>query len=359
MSVSIALAAGGTGGHLLPALAVASAIRERRPDARLLVIGSQRQLDSALLREAGLDVASTDVAPFAHARQVPSVLRALWRATDQAATLLREHEVRTVLGFGGYASLPAVLAARRAGATAMVHEANALPKLGLANRIGAWRGARVFTGFPAGAKPGSHELVGVPLRPEIAELEPIRERAAARSRSGLPPHLRTVLIMGGSLGARRINDAAIAWAKARDPSTSVLLSTGENDHARVRDALADADDVVVQPFIQDMASAYAAAEVVVSRAGGLTVAELESLGIPAILVPLPIARADEQTANARILVQRNQGRLIRDADLDAQRLSMAVAEMLAKPMAAREPRHATAAGRLAEASIEAAERSHA
>lgn len=353
MTISIALAAGGTGGHLLPALAVADAVRAKVPDARMVLIGSHRHLDAALAEKVGMEVVATDVISFGSLAQIPKVALRLRRAVREAKSELSQREVSAVLGFGGYPSLPAVLAAGRIGAQALVHEANALPKLGLANGIAARMGARVFGGWPTtGSRIGSKpKIVGVPLRADISELDLVTVRRTAHEALGLEPSGKPViLIVGGSLGARRINDAAIEAIQRASDRFRFILSTGVDDHQRVADALGEA--ARVYPFIDDMATAYAACDVVVARAGAVTVAEIATLGLPAVLVPLPVARADEQTLNAEQLVARGQATIIEDRRLDGQSLIGAAEQRLAAGPVEPDRTHSSAAATLADALLQ-------
>jgi UDP-N-acetylglucosamine--N-acetylmuramyl-(pentapeptide) pyrophosphoryl-undecaprenol N-acetylglucosamine transferase len=351
LTLSIALAAGGTGGHLLPALAVADAIRAKAPQTKIVLIGSRRHLDAALAEKIGLEVITTDVISFGKPTQIPSVAIRLVKAVREAKTQLRERGISAVLGFGGYPSLPGVLAATRIGARALVHEANALPKLGLANSIATRMGATPFGGWPT---TGSRlkrdiETIGVPLRAGIADLDVSASRLRALETLGIAAGEPVVLVMGGSLGARRLNDATIDAIRTAGNRFRFIISTGADDHERVATALKDAPGVAVHPFIDDMATAYAAADVVVARAGAVTVAELATLGLPAVLVPLPIARADEQTLNAQQLVARAQAQIVADARLDGASLLQALDDRLAAGRVERDRSHIGAAERLADA----------
>lgn len=326
MSISIALAAGGTGGHLLPALAVGDALRRIEPDARILIVGSTRHLDETLATRSGFATATTEVVSFSSIRALPHVSAQLRRAVSQAGEHLDEHDVQAVLGFGGYPSLPPILAARRRGLPRAVHEANALPRLGLANRLGARTGARVFGGFGStGASlRGAVTRVGVPLREEIFEPVTPERRRDARARWGIADGQIAVFVIGGSLGASRLNDAIIGLASGLPPEIVVHLSAGTAEHERVAQAVAADANVTVHPFIEDMASAYTASDVVVARSGASTVAELETVGVPCVLIPLPIARAGEQDANAAVLAATGQATVLADAAVTPEALFAAV-----------------------------------
>jgi UDP-N-acetylglucosamine--N-acetylmuramyl-(pentapeptide) pyrophosphoryl-undecaprenol N-acetylglucosamine transferase len=239
--------------------------------------------------------------------------------------------VDVVVGFGGYVSSPAYAAARRAGIPIVVHEANARP--GLANVRGARHAAAVGVTFPGTPLRGA-EVVGMPLRREIVTLDRAATRAEGAAFFGLDPNLPTLLVFGGSLGARRLNDAFAGAGRAvRDAGWQLLHVTGE------RSVLADAVDSasvdpgwVVQRYIDRMDLAFAVADAVVSRSGSATVSELSALGIPAIYVPYAVGNG-EQRLNAASAVAGGAARIIPDDEFTAERVRTEVAPLLAAGMA--------------------------
>jgi UDP-N-acetylglucosamine--N-acetylmuramyl-(pentapeptide) pyrophosphoryl-undecaprenol N-acetylglucosamine transferase len=358
VSISVAVAAGGTGGHLFPALAVADAIRTLRPDAQLTFIGSSRHLDRALLESRDVRIEATPVTSYASRRDLPAMTWRLARGVMQARGILRVVRADAVIGFGGYPSLPAILAAATLRIPRLVHEANAHERLGLANRLGARTGAEICGGFPTTGRALGRpvRICGVPLRPAIAALDRSARRADGRRRFERSGSATVVLCLGGSLGARRINAAAASLAERGMPEGwELIVSTGATDHASTAGSVTARDRIRLEAFIDDMDLAYAAADVVVARAGASTVAELEHLGLRAVLVPLPIAREGEQDGNAAALVARGGATIVTDASLDAGTLRAAVTALLAAPEPPPDPRHAAAARELAERIIELAE----
>jgi len=357
VSVSIALAAGGTGGHLFPALAVADAVRRLQPDARLTFIGSSRALDRRLLDARGVDVAATEVVSFAGAADIPKTAFRLAKAVKAADAVLEGRTIDAVLGFGGYPSLPPLLAAAKRRKPRLVHEANALPRLGLANRIAARTGAEVWGGFATTGSEirGGARHCGVPIREDIAGADRPGLRAEARRRFGRSPDGIVVLVVGGSLGARRVNEAIAALADAPAAAgIEFIWSTGADHYPGLAERFDKRRTMHLAPFIDDMALAYAAADLVVSRAGASTVAELEALGVRAVLVPLAIARFGEQDANARALVARGGAAILPEPELDADRLARVIADLLREQEPPPAPHHGRAAHELAARILERA-----
>lgn len=309
----VVLAGGGTAGHVEPALATADALRRSDPAVHLVLLGTERGLETRLVPDRGYELALIPPVPLPR-RPTPDLARLPWRlrrAVREAQSVLRSHRADVVAGFGGYVALPAYLAARRAGVPIVVHEANARP--GLANRIGAR-----LTPFVASAAPGSTlrgaEHVGMPLRRAIATLDRDALRAEARAYFGLAPDRPTLLVFGGSQGARRLNAAVAGAAPALAAAgVQVLHAVGGGNEG---DAPAQAGEApyVALPYIDRMDFAYAAADVALCRSGAMTCAEVTAAGLPAVYVPLPHGNG-EQRLNAAPLVQAGAGLIVDDAGL--------------------------------------------
>ncbi|WP_131786940.1 undecaprenyldiphospho-muramoylpentapeptide beta-N-acetylglucosaminyltransferase [Protofrankia symbiont of Coriaria ruscifolia] len=339
---SVVLAGGGTAGHVEPALAVADALRAADPRMRLTLLGTESGLEARLVPARGYELATVPKVPLPR-RPTPSLLTVPGRlagAVSQASATLARVRADVVVGFGGYVSVPAYLAARRAGIPIVVHEANPLP--GVANRIGARFTSYVAVSYPNTPLRGG-QLTGIPLRPEILRLD--RSPAAARAaRAGydLDPDRVTLLVFGGSQGARRLNDVISSVAREITASgVQVLHAAGPKNADTVLAALpADlAAPYVVRPYLDHMASAYAAADMALCRSGAMTCAELAAVGLPAVYVPLPHGNG-EQRRNALPTVEAGGGLMVDDADLSAQWVSaellpvLTSAERLAKMSAA-------------------------
>ncbi|HMJ94815.1 MAG TPA: undecaprenyldiphospho-muramoylpentapeptide beta-N-acetylglucosaminyltransferase [Thermoleophilaceae bacterium] len=344
------IAAGGTAGHVVPALAVADALQAR--GARVEFIGGERA-EAELVPAAGYQLHPLRVAgidrhnPLRAARAV--VLAA--RATGRARRLLRGIGADAVLGGGGYVAGPVGLAARSLRLPLALTEADS--HLGLTNRLLAPVARRVFLAFPLDARLGPKYIVtGRPV-PSGTEGG---DRESARARLGVAPDVACLLVFGGSLGARRLNDAAIEAFGSAAPG-AVVHAAGHRDYDTLRrqlDELGSPEHYRLFPFIEPFADALAAADLAVARAGG-SVFELAAAGLPAILVPYPHATADHQTANARYMERAGAAVVIPDSELDGPRLAREVAALLGAPQrtaamakAARAVARPDAADRIAE-----------
>lgn len=348
----VMIMAGGTGGHVFPGLAVARALGERGVD--VVWLGSAHGLENEWVPAAGLPLERLAVSGL-RGRGLRGWLAApvrLVRAVRQAGRILKRHAPRSVLSLGGFAAGPGGLAARLGGVPLVVHEQNAVA--GLTNRVLARLARRVLAGFP-GALPRA-EVVGNPVRPDIAGLPAPRARFAGREG---PPRL---LVLGGSQGARRLNEVVPA-ALARLPGEArpaVRHQCGARHLEAARAAYRETGiDAEVVPFIDDMASAYGWADLVISRAGALTLAELAAAGLGAVLVPFPHAVDDHQAVNARGFVEAGAAEMLRESALDPASLAERLAPLLADRArlgamaeAARGLAHADAAERLADACME-------
>lgn len=341
----VLIAGGGTGGHVFPTLATAAALRELAPTIGVEFVGTARGLESRLVPAAGWTLHQVQAAPLAR-KLSPSMLRlpgVLLGAAREVARLIRERDVRVAAVFGGYVAVPLALAAWRTGTPVVVHEQNAIP--GVANRLAARWARTVAVSFPGAVSRFHHRdvvLVGNPVRPELAGIDRAALRGEAMARFGLDPARRTLLVFGGSQGARRINDAVLAAAGAWDDPArlQILHAAGGAEHERVRtawEAVGAAGPLVrCEAFIDRMDLAYAAADLVLCRAGASSIAELTVLGLPAVLVPYPHATADHQTANAREVAAVGGAVAIPDDELDAARLVAAVQPLLARDEALAE-----------------------
>lgn len=320
----VVLAAGGTAGHVEPALNLADALVRLDPRTRITVLGSERGLESSLVPARGYELVMVPAVPMPRRPngdlvRLPGRLRT---ATARATQLLRERQADVVVGFGGYAAVPGYLAARRARVPLVIHEANARP--GLANRLGARFTSEVYACVPgviAGAKP-----MALPLRHAIATLDRASMRAQAREHFGLPAEGPVLLVFGGSQGAARLNAAvAGAWRELVGSGVSILHSYGSRNEAPDT-----GPGYVALPFIDRMDLAYAAADFAVTRAGAMTCAELAAVGLPAAFVPLPIGNG-EQRVNAEPIVAAGGGVLIDDPDLTPAWLLSTAAAILQDP----------------------------
>jgi UDP-N-acetylglucosamine--N-acetylmuramyl-(pentapeptide) pyrophosphoryl-undecaprenol N-acetylglucosamine transferase len=295
---------------VLPLLTLADQLRTDDPACEVTVLGTADGIETRLVPARGYPLELVPKVPLPR-RISPEAARLpgrLGSAVRAASRVVVGSDV--VVGFGGYVAAPAFLAARRARVPIVVHEANARP--GFANRLGAR-----LTRYVAVATPGTRlpyaRHVGMPLRPEIARLDRGAVRESARLELGLDPDLVTLLVTGGSQGAKRLNDTIVASAGTLGAhGVQVLHLTGVGKEVEPARA-AGAPPYVVLPFLDDMTSALAAADLVVCRAGAMTVAEMTAVGLPAIYVPLPIGNG-EQRRNAVPVVAVGGGLLVGDSD---------------------------------------------
>lgn len=335
----ILVSGGGTGGHVNPALATAAALADAGADVRF--VGTERGLEHRLVPAAGFPLRTVPAAPM-RGRGLGAVRAALTVAAAgvRLARVLRAEGIDAAITFGGYTAGPLAMAARLTGTPLVVHEQNAVP--GLANRLAARWARAVAVSVPGVeprfAHPERVRLTGNPVRGDLAAHR-LPDRAEAAARLGLDPARPTLLVFGGSLGARRLNDAVLTataqWAEPR--RLQVLHAAGLRDHERVRAAWAERDQrglaVVCQAYVDAMSDAYAACDLALCRAGATTVAELTLAGVPAVLVPYPHAAADEQTANAAALAEAGAAVLVADAELDGARLVAEAEPLLSDPRA--------------------------
>jgi UDP-N-acetylglucosamine--N-acetylmuramyl-(pentapeptide) pyrophosphoryl-undecaprenol N-acetylglucosamine transferase len=302
------LAGGGTAGHVNPLLAVADRIRQRDPDATVLVLGTKEGLEARLVPDRGYELLTIERLPFPRrpgraALAFPGRFR---RAVAQTKDYLRDREVDVVVGFGGYAAAPAYRAARALGLPLALHEANARP--GLANRLGARYTRHVGVVFPETQLRNSL-VVGMPLRLEIEELDRVSARAAAVAFFGLDPDKPTLLVTGGSTGARSINRAVF------DSIDAILAGGWQVLHiAGNQSELADSPspDYLIVKYCDRMELALAAADFAVARSGSVTLSEFAAVGLPAVFVPYPVGNG-EQRYNAADAVKAGGALVVNDA----------------------------------------------
>ncbi len=322
----ILLAGGGTAGHVSPLLALADCLRRRDPEVEIVALGTSEGLESRLVPERGYAFATIPKVPLPR-RPTGDLVRLpvnLRRAVAAAQRTIDELDAQVVVGFGGYVSTPAYLAARRSGVPIVIHEQNA--RAGIANKVGARFTEHVAVTFPDTKLAGA-SAIGMPLRPEIVSLDRAATRAQARAGFGLREDLPVLLVTGGSLGAKRLNDAfAASVATLRDAGVQVLHATGAG-----KDFVALGGDesvpYVVLPYVDRMDLAYAAADAVVCRAGANTVCELTAVGLPGVYVPLPIGNG-EQRLNAAGVVAAGGGLLVEDADVDPSWVATQIVALL-------------------------------
>lgn len=331
-SRTIVIAGGGTAGHVAPGLSIAGALVAAGVDGSdIHYIGSERGIERTLVPAAGYRLTVLPGRGIKRRLALSNVgaIAGLLRAIVKSLGIIRNERPRAVLCLGGYASVPAALGALAWRVPLVVAEQNAVP--GAANRLVARFAKASAVSFPGTALPRA-TVTGNPVRAEILAVDRSDgARRAARARLGVPDGRRVVLAFGGSLGARRINEGILAMASLWRNRTDVSIRhvIGERDwsaHEAQTAELSRGEALHYVPvrYESDMAACYAAADVVVCRAGATTVAELAIVGVPAVLVPLPGAPGDHQTANARALTEAGAARLMADRDISGPSLATAL-----------------------------------
>ncbi|MDE6018858.1 MAG: undecaprenyldiphospho-muramoylpentapeptide beta-N-acetylglucosaminyltransferase [Muribaculaceae bacterium] len=311
----ILISGGGTGGHIFPALSIANALK-RRLDAEILFVGADNRMEMERVPAAGYQIKGLPVAGFNRKNLLKNfgVLLKLRRSINMARRIVKEFKPDIAIGVGGYCSGPTLKAAQKAGVPTLLQEQNSYA--GVTNKLLAKKAHKICVAYPGLERffPADKiVLTGNPVRKDILTAAVSKEKA--RERFGLNPKMPTVLIVGGSLGALTLNESMEAGIKRlNDEGIQVIWQTGKNFGDRGIAAAKNLKGVVVTKFISDMASAYAASDLVVSRAGAGSISELELLGKPSILVPSPNVAEDHQTKNARALSDKGAAMLVTDAE---------------------------------------------
>ncbi len=317
------LAGGGTAGHVNPLLAIADRLTMNDPDATALVLGTAEGLEARLVPDRGYELLTIARLPFPRKlnRAALGFPRRFRGAVDATRAIIRERHVDAVIGFGGYASAPAYMAARAEGVPIIIHEANAKP--GIANRLGAAFTSFVGVAF-AGTKIRHATVVGMPLRREVETLDKHATRAEALTFFGLDGTKPVLLVTGGSTGARRINETVSA-------SVPLLLGSGW-DVVHIAGGKSEISDpglagYTLLRYCDHMHLALAIADLAVSRAGAATVSEFAALGIPAVYVPYPVGNG-EQRFNVQDLVAAGGGILVADRDFTPEWVAATLVPLL-------------------------------
>jgi UDP-N-acetylglucosamine--N-acetylmuramyl-(pentapeptide) pyrophosphoryl-undecaprenol N-acetylglucosamine transferase len=326
-SLKIIIACGGTGGHLFPGIAVGEALRVRGHEVMLLI--SEKKVDSeASAKYTHLQfktVPAVAKPPTLSLRMLPFLWK-LWGSMDRCKKIIREFNADAVLGMGGFTSLPPVYAGHKLGLKTFIHDSNARP--GRANVLTSRFCTRVFLGMEAAKAffPKRETVItGTPVRPEIMNL-PTREEAAELF--GLEAGRLTIVVTGGSQGARRLNELSAQAAAKLPPEVQVLHIAGALDFQRVSEITAGRSGYKVLGFCDQMPFAYAIADLIIARSGASSMTEISIAGHPSILVPYPYAADDHQTRNAEVFDSAGAARLVQERDLDAEKLAALATSIL-------------------------------
>lgn len=315
MKKKILISGGGTGGHIFPALSIANALK-RRIDADILFVGADNRMEMEKVPAAGYEIIGLPVAGFDRKNLLRNfkVLFKLFKSISKARKIVKDFKPDIAIGVGGYASGPTLKAAQRAGVPTLVQEQNSYA--GVTNKLLAADAERICVAYEGMERFFPKEkivLTGNPVRKALTD--ETRDKAKARTGFGLNPEKTTVLVVGGSLGARTLNESMEAGLQRLNKAgLQVIWQTGKNFGNRAQLAAKGLQGVVVTEFIADMGAAYAAADLVVSRAGAGSISELQILGKPCVLVPSPNVAEDHQTKNALALADKHAAVMVSDAD---------------------------------------------
>ncbi|MCI8468689.1 MAG: undecaprenyldiphospho-muramoylpentapeptide beta-N-acetylglucosaminyltransferase [Eggerthellaceae bacterium] len=355
----VILTGGGTAGHINPALALADELAERGCEVRYA--GTPQGVEARLVPQAGLEFKAFEAAGFdrSHPASIVRGVAKIARSTGQAKRWFAEARPDVVVGFGGYVSIPVARAAESLGIPVVVHEQNSV--MGMANRYLAKRAAAVCLTYaqsaPEGVEASRVTVTGNPVRRSVIA----SDRAAGRAMLGVPDDALMLLVFGGSLGARHINEGIVAMRDellARD-DVRVVHITGPKELDAVREALAltpeQEERWTVMGYQDRMGDTLAAADAIVSRAGATSLAEISALGVPALLVPFPHATEDHQTTNARAWVDAGCALMMPDAEVGTEAFRDQVRRLLDEPELRASMRAAAQAQETADAAAKLAD----
>ncbi len=329
-NMRLIITGGGTGGHLFPGISLAQAMMHTYPGCEVLFIGTERKMDRTALDQLGFatrTIKSQGLKGKSPAAKIKAVLQQP-RAFFEAAGIIRKFKPDLVFGVGGYVTGPVILAARMLGIATCIHEQNSIP--GLANRLLGRIAHRVFVSLPGSEKyfPAAKTVLsGNPVRSTII-------KAASQMFFRKYQEPLTILVLGGSQGAHRLNSLMLEAVEKcllqREPAPNIIHQTGELDETQVRKKYAELGiNAMVQSFFSEMAEIYSQADLVVSRAGATTLAELTVFHKPAILVPFPFAADNHQEINGRYLVEAGGGIMFKQSELDGEKLGLEIKHLLA------------------------------
>lgn len=327
MSKRFIIAGGGTGGHIFPAIAIANAIKQQMPDAAFLFVGAKGKMEMEKVPKAGYAIEGLDIAGFNRSSLLSNIglPYKLVLSFLQVKRIFKKFQPDAVIGVGGYSSFPVLRYAQSRGIKTFIHESNSFA--GKSNILLGKNATRIFVATPGMEKffPAAKITVsGNPIRSAIANSH--LNRKEALQFFGLDANRKTVLIVGGSLGAASINQAILNGLDAFEKNNLQLIwQTGKVQAATYAEAAAGKQHIWVNEFIQEMENGYAAADVIVSRAGAMAVTEIAVVAKPAVLVPFPFAAEDHQTANAMQLVQAGAALMVKDADAASSLVDTVVA----------------------------------
>lgn len=328
--MKVIISGGGTGGHIFPAISIANEIKAKQPDAEILFVGAENRMEMQRVPAAGYKIVGLPICGFDRKNLLKNVkvLYKIWKARRMAAKVIKEFHPNVAVGVGGYASGPTLQVCQQKGIPTLLQEQNSYA--GVTNKLlakGATRICVAYEGMERFFPADRIVLTGNPIRQSLAEC-PYNRESCIEALS-LDETKRTILIIGGSLGARTLNESVLAHLEdiRKNPDVQIIWQTGKYYSADIQKRLAAAGqpaNLKVTEFVQDMGRAYKAADLVISRAGASSISELCLLGKPSILVPSPNVAEDHQTKNALALVEKDAALYVKDAEAQETLIDLAI-----------------------------------
>jgi len=325
----VIISGGGTGGHIFPAISIANAIKELRPDAQILFVGAQGRMEMQRVPAAGYEIKGLPIQGFDRKNLLKNikVLYKIWKSQRMARSIIKDFRPQVAVGVGGYASGPTLNKAAAMGIPCLIQEQNSYA--GVTNKLLAKKAAKICVAYEGMERFFPKEkiiLTGNPVRQTLINSALSHEQAVQSF--GLDANKKTILIVGGSLGARTLNESVLQHLDViKDSGLQVIWQTGKYYSAQIAEQLQQKgkpENLKVMDFITDMGAAYKAADLVVSRAGASSISEFCLIGKPVILVPSPNVAEDHQTKNAMALVNRNAALFVSDAEAPAKLIELAI-----------------------------------
>lgn len=326
----IIVSGGGTGGHIFPAISIANAIKAEHPEAEILFVGAEGRMEMQRVPAAGYEIKGLPICGFDRKNLLKNVvvLYKIWKSQRMAAKIIKEFKPMAVVGVGGYASGPTLNKAASMGIPCLIQEQNSYA--GVTNKLLAKKAQKICVAYEGMERFFPAEkimLTGNPVRQALLETTITKEEALKSF--GLDPTRKTVLLVGGSLGARTINESVLSHLKEIETTDlQFIWQTGKYYSAEIAKKLQELGqpkNIVVTDFVSDMGAAYKAADLVISRAGASSISEFCLIGKPVILVPSPNVAEDHQTKNAMALVNRGAALFVSDAEAPEKLISLAIA----------------------------------
>ncbi len=328
-ALRIIISGGGTGGHIFPAVSIANAIKEKRPDAEILFVGAIGRMEMQRVPAAGYKIEGLPICGFDRKNLLKNfaVLYKIWKSQRMAKKIIRQFKPMAAVGVGGYASGPTLNQCAAMGIPCLIQEQNSYA--GVTNKLLAKKAQKICVAYEGMERFFPAEkimLTGNPVRQALLDTTLTREEAIRQF--GLDPQKKTILLVGGSLGARTINESILRHLDLVETSgVQFIWQTGKYYHAAIMDELGKHDEMPmlkVTDFISDMGAAYRAADLVISRAGASSISEFCLIGKPVILVPSPNVAEDHQTKNAMALVNKEAALYVKDAEAPDTLLRLAI-----------------------------------